>query len=348
METRKNLNHTYTNLYSLQILRSIAATSVVIVHAAGGVFGGFGVDIFFVISGFVMALIIANGTNAIKFGIGRVARILPLYWLVTSILFILILYKPGATDLPMFDATTTENYLKSIFFIPYLGASDSGIKPILGVGWTLNYEMLFYMCIFLCLTTLTRHVVSLTTILLVAIYSLSQLSDNKIIFEFHGSLIIFEFILGFLAFSIFRLGVLKYIPFIVYVFTCILTYALMVYSNIALEKDPFLLIAISSFLLVISFVALENKFNPSNLVTILFAKLGDASYSTYLTHWFSVVALININNRLNLFEFQSLSGVIITVIIALIVGQITYIIADKPLHLFSKRLLTKIFIKPTQ
>ena len=72
MDTRKNINHTFPNLNSLQILRFVAATSVIIVHASGGLFGQFGVDIFFVISGFVMSLIITNVTTAIKFGFGRV------------------------------------------------------------------------------------------------------------------------------------------------------------------------------------------------------------------------------------------------------------------------------------
>ena len=113
-------------LKALQILRAIAATSVIYYHI-GCIprFGKFGVDIFFVISGFVMSLIIANGESSVRFAVNRIARIVPLYWVLTTAVLVLAWIHPA-----LLDSTTADifNYLKSLFFIPYvLFAASNGI-----------------------------------------------------------------------------------------------------------------------------------------------------------------------------------------------------------------------------
>ena len=80
-------------LNSLQILRFIAAACVINWHITW-TFGSFGVDIFFVLSGFVIALVVYNKREPGLFLINRVSRIIPIYWLLTSLLLILILVKP--------------------------------------------------------------------------------------------------------------------------------------------------------------------------------------------------------------------------------------------------------------
>jgi peptidoglycan/LPS O-acetylase OafA/YrhL len=135
---------------AVQALRALAAISVALVHFslvrlivtghANDPIPLFwlaaGVDLFFVISGFVMvhsseALFASPGASRI-FLVRRIARIAPLYWLTTGI-WILIIQPP-------FDWT---ELLRSLLFIPYRG-SDGAIHPVNGIGWTLNYEMLFY------------------------------------------------------------------------------------------------------------------------------------------------------------------------------------------------------------
>ena len=114
---RKHMQKKLINLKSLQILRAIAALSVVYYHInAAPHFGKFGVDIFFIISGFVMSMIIENGQKPYTFVVNRITRIVPLYWVLTLCLFILSAIKPD-----LLDTTTANilNFLKSIFFIPY-------------------------------------------------------------------------------------------------------------------------------------------------------------------------------------------------------------------------------------
>lgn len=68
-------------LDSIQLLRAIAATAVVVYHIPLFREGAWGVDIFFVISGFIMALVTERSTR--HFFAKRVIRVVPLYWLGT-------------------------------------------------------------------------------------------------------------------------------------------------------------------------------------------------------------------------------------------------------------------------
>ena len=77
--------------------------------------------------------------------------------------------------------------------------------------------------------------------------------------------------------------------------------------------------------------------------------MGDASYATYLTHWYVLVALRKIaSEKLGLFDFYSPIGIFFTISIALIVGQITYKFADKPLNNLIKNLFNLTKARPTQ
>ncbi len=138
-------------LYNLQILRALAAYLVFLTHFglyAGPIlprpdvlaFGAAGVDVFFVLSGFIM-FVSTSGRDA---GIGafltrRVARVVPVYWLVTLVLALLALagLKPiGIMEL------RPEYLIESLLFLPF--SRGGYIEPLNSVGWTLNYEMFFY------------------------------------------------------------------------------------------------------------------------------------------------------------------------------------------------------------
>ncbi|WP_162820852.1 acyltransferase family protein [Microvirga calopogonii] len=139
------------SLFSVQLLRAVAASMVVLHHiqlnVAQGlglpnalpnlVVGSAGVDIFFVISGFVMVVSsdrLFGQPGATKlFLLRRLIRIVPLYWTATSIY---VLSTGGGY--------TLAHTLASYFFIPY-ARPDGVVQPIHVVGWTLNYEMFFYL-----------------------------------------------------------------------------------------------------------------------------------------------------------------------------------------------------------
>lgn len=149
---------------SVQVLRAIAAISVVLFHTNQKVvdmyerygitrtifnnnlydMGVCGVDIFFVISGFIMAMITKNlhkTPNAVReFAYKRIIRIVPPYWLWTLVLLAVLYFLPH-----MFSRLTFnfKEAILSLLFIPYIPVGLNS-SPVLAVGWTLSYEMYFY------------------------------------------------------------------------------------------------------------------------------------------------------------------------------------------------------------
>ena len=98
---------------------------------------------FFVISGFIMVYVSRNFSGpggAADFAIRRVIRVVPLYWLFTGVFVALLLFWPSIfSTLKLSARHTAESFL----FIPTVN-NVGDYYPVLGVGWTLNYEMYFY------------------------------------------------------------------------------------------------------------------------------------------------------------------------------------------------------------
>ena len=140
-----------TTLYSIQYLRAFAALLVVFHHARIPLpwlydplaeYKGlaFGVDIFFVISGFVMYSA-AKSENVVEFLRRRIVRIVPLYWIATITLFLL----SEKRNILSIGSDKFLHIAKSLLFIPHWNLGfPSEIWPYLVPGWTLNYEMFFY------------------------------------------------------------------------------------------------------------------------------------------------------------------------------------------------------------
>jgi peptidoglycan/LPS O-acetylase OafA/YrhL len=137
---------------NIQVLRCFAALAVVWHHLqtrlhlelgapAMGFAGRAGVDVFFVISGFIMFHTTRNGDRTVfQFWTDRVIRIAPMYWLATGAivaLFWLNLHPNGVR------AISGADIIANMLFLPNYRA-DGDAYPILDVGWTLNYEMYFY------------------------------------------------------------------------------------------------------------------------------------------------------------------------------------------------------------
>lgn len=348
-DTLRN-NHA-NNLKSLQILRFVAATSVAYFHIfANPNFGSFGVDIFFVLTGFVIALVIQSNNNSYSFAINRIARITPLYWLLTSLLFVLITIKPELFSVSIVNSANIINFAKSLFFIPYAGAF--GVTPIISLGWTLNYEMFFYLCVWISLLISKSHALKITFILITSAFFLfGNLLSNKVANIFFGLEIIFEFILGFVAYQLYAKKFLNFLTTKIFVVAAIAIYVFMaVIESYGIIGNRFILFGLPSFALVICSVRLESIFHNSQAyITRLLVSMGDASYATYLTHWYVIVFLRKIlSEKLGLFDFYSPIGIFFSLSLALVVGQITYKLVDKPLNKLLKNLFNSKITKSTQ
>ncbi|MFC0219988.1 acyltransferase family protein [Pseudochelatococcus lubricantis] len=191
---------------SIQYLRAVAALMVAGVHLQpqlerldhGGAWPQWligGVDIFFVISGFIMWLTTRGRPQTpLVFYRRRFRRIVPLYWLMTAFIVSVLLLAP---DLLYSARLDPWHVLASFAFIPYPNPATGTMEPLLIPGWTLNYEMFFYLLFGAALLIPDRGRVIAVSVLLCAIVSLQALNPSPdTLLSFYTSSIILEFLLG--------------------------------------------------------------------------------------------------------------------------------------------------------
>src|SRR5687768_4763171 len=137
-----------TNIESIQIMRGIAAVMVVLLHisvkggqygngALGGfLIGGAGVDLFFIISGYIMCISTAGKQlNFYEFFLHRIQRIIPLYWFSTTVALGIYLYNPGLINTSGGETSIWASYT----LIPTRN------RLLNSNGWTLSFEFFFYL-----------------------------------------------------------------------------------------------------------------------------------------------------------------------------------------------------------
>jgi exopolysaccharide production protein ExoZ len=147
--------------------------------------GAAGVDVFFVISGFVMAITACSRPVAVcQFVVDRFSRIVPLYWIATLLLLGVVLTGKGST--PPHIATL----LASLALVPV------DPQPYLGVGWTLVYEMFFYALLALSLLVRPRHLVALTLTLLLLVAAGAAFRPEGIVLRTYTGPLLLEFLAG--------------------------------------------------------------------------------------------------------------------------------------------------------
>ncbi len=132
---------------NVQVLRALAANAVLLSHLfiveqkyghgfvalpAGVDLGRRGVDLFFVISGFIMAMIAQQSTQWHGFLLDRITRIVPPYWFYTTLVLIVALIAPGIVN-------SSYQHPPSAWLSYLLIPQD--VPPLLAVGWTLIHEM---------------------------------------------------------------------------------------------------------------------------------------------------------------------------------------------------------------
>lgn len=135
-------------------------------------FGACGLDIFFVISGFIVSLVAARATeknrhSAAKFLSRRFTRIFPLYWILT--LVVVIEFQLGTHPI----AWHSVSWLATLGLFPSL--SYPSASPILTLGWSLVFEMYFYYVLAVWMAIQPRHLVRNTALFLSAMVALGAL-----------------------------------------------------------------------------------------------------------------------------------------------------------------------------
>ena len=192
-------------LTNIQILRFLAAAAVLVGHAGDLFIPGSaawrsipwsgGVDIFFVISGFVMTYLTQGQFGAAgapgRFLLRRIIRIVPPYWLFTTLMVAtVLLFGDHVRNTSVTGVSVATSYL----FVPWPRA-DGELNPLLSQGWTLNYEAFFYLAFAVALFS-RRGLFWLAAafVLMAAVHPM--LPSSLFVLKFWTAPIILEFLAG--------------------------------------------------------------------------------------------------------------------------------------------------------
>jgi peptidoglycan/LPS O-acetylase OafA/YrhL len=193
-------------LLNLHLLRAAAALAVVYFHVtseAGLNFrvnvGAHGVDVFFVVSGFIIAYVGARAPD--RFLLRRITRIVPAYWTATLAVFALAAFAPGLLHSTRADVV---QLLCSLLFIPR-ETTYGGVVPTLVLGWSLNYEMYFYGLFALSLLAAPRSAAPVCCAAIIAIALTIQASGmSHASLRFYARPLVLEFVYGVGAYLVFE------------------------------------------------------------------------------------------------------------------------------------------------
>jgi len=312
-------------LNNLQIIRAFAALNVVLFHSIGsskdygyppelfGFLAGWGmngVDVFFVLSGFIMVHSQwGEDITPKSFLLNRIYRIVPIYWIATFLIIALLIFLPSAFREATLDISKV---LASLFFV---SQPIFGEFPYVAVGWTLEFEALFYV-LFACSLFFKNRIFS---------FFVLCVSIAAIVYIFNIKLIIFEFIWGVIAGLLYR----NYSINRSFSFAMLLIGVVVFFSTIFLNYPlpRFVIWGVPAALIILGAAGI---FQLSWRLGIF---LGDASYSIYLIHLFFIPAFYKFVNALDIGFFTNDILVVLSFVGATLIGVIFYWVIERPLIL---------------
>ncbi len=338
---------------TIQVLRGVAALFVVLFHLVdaeriygrgsmllNGIprFGFAGVDVFFVISGFVMSAIavgqFGSFGNAGRFLVRRAARILPLYWVFTTLIVLILIVFPAAVDASFHAKSIAASYL----------LWPQGGFPLLQVGWTLIYEAFFYVMMAGAIAALGERLVPVYLLVWAAVVGVLQfvviaqpwqaVVASPMAWEFIAGALIglcWRRVPAKLGRGSFWLGVVGFVT------------AAAAFNRLGLyEQDPLrrtLVFGSCSALIVLGLVLREH--NGAAAPHRWLRRVGDASYSIYLSHLFIVTAAARAWGRsgLNHSALEHALFIAGTLLASAVAGLLCSHLIERPLFLVSGKLL---------
>ncbi|OJF92518.1 acyltransferase family protein [Pararhizobium antarcticum] len=320
------------SIASVQYLRVVACWCVVLFHIFASLnselgwsnhfgFGAIGVDIFFVISGYIMAMIIARDEDfrPMTFLMKRIARIVPIYWVMSAGAVAITFALPHLMNRPEME---WSKIISSMLFLPDPVAGS--ILPIISVGWTLNLEMFFY-----CLVAFTVWIsgdrgMMVTIGVLVLIVLAGLLVDGGTIFNFFTQPLLLEFAFGIL---IWRYGVIatrqKWFTGFWLVSMPVLVIGLIV-SGAYDDTWRFAIWGLPAAFFFLGAQSLMTKSIP------WLQKLGDWSFSTYLLHVYVIQLFVKLIAEQLPYEPMLITSAIGVLILVIAIGSAAMF------HLFEK------------
>lgn len=284
-----------------------------------------GVDIFFVISGYIMVKTTEQYKNDkldwALFLYKRLSRITPMYWLITLLISIAILYQPGLSE----KHINFELVLKSLLFLPSK-ISDSDVQStILPVGWTLVYELFFYTA-FATFTAFNYRAGLSVLVVTFCLFSLSHPTFDNYYLSLYSNPIILEFVLGILVAKLSTPSNSKGLITVTMGFLVLVTGAYL--DGPQLSARP-LSAGIGAAIIIYgaSGISVQRILTAPKM-------LGDISYTLYLTHMYTIKAGSK-------FLPPTLLSCIILTALSIAIGYIAYKIVESPMHSLISRIKTK-------
>lgn len=350
-------------ILSIQYMRGIAAILVVLFHYRfmlnnryaqedlGNIFsyGGLGVDIFFMISGFIISFSTKSDFSRRNFVLKRLFRIFPVYWII---LFIILFFA----DNIKFDA----NFLKSMFLIQW---DYSSAGPFFGystliTAWTLSFEMTFYTLFLISMCISHKYRSLICSVLIIAVVASLQFfyngyfnisgyasaSTDYSLFRLLSSPMLLEFVFGMLVYEFtrfdFKIYTNKHFQYFINIFfLASLFYALVCYLSGHSKGHG--LQGYGGYTSVLFFFwILHEKINTIKDVKVL-RHLGDWSYSIYLVHFALLMIIPFIDSYLTIFLIShGASKFIFLTCMTIVISKVTYDYVEK-----KSMSLSKIFMK---
>ncbi|HSI41251.1 MAG TPA: acyltransferase [Xanthobacteraceae bacterium] len=333
-------------LISIQYLRALAAILVVFRHSlspsAGikadlqglDVIGPFRVDLFFIISGFVIFLSTCDGrTRPVDFIKRRLIRVVPMYWFVTLFLIFCVAF------LGLFQSTTIrwQNAVMSLLFIPHFNFDNGEIYPLIFQGWTLNYEILFYLIFGAALAVSAfYHAYVVLAVLMLAVAAGAVFEPSWAAWQTYTSPLLLECAagMGIAWLYVERRG----FPAVFWCFVPLGVVLLAMSTPLQSMAPRVLLWGIPICMIVIGAIALETNDRLPDLR--IPALLGAASYSIFLTHIYSLSLVHAVWRRLvGDVEGVAISAIFVLVSVAVpcVIGTAVYLLLEKPMQSFLAR-----------
>jgi exopolysaccharide production protein ExoZ len=333
-------------IQSLQILRAFAAIQVLITHVFqqlnykpfGNRFlsGQYGVDIFFILSGFLIFLTTKDNAQPLVYLKKRIFRIYPLY-IFMVLAYIFVYYNTGIRPLNMNGLQFVQNLL----MFPW-NSSLGYDSLIVGVAWSTVFEMFFYILffIFLLFKIQKKWILIIIPILMIVgmgVHLLRLIQVNTPFLSYILSLCESTNLLFFTSgcflsylFQNDKLPRFKNKNTYIYIFILILVISIVM----ILLKHNFvisLLVMSCLFFMIISFERIFTlKMNNYFIKKIIY--IGDISFSIYLIHILVILVLKNsfgINNLIGL--------LLVTLIITVLLSSITYKYIEQPFIAYAKK-----------
>lgn len=343
-----------SRLESIQVLRAIAAIGVVFTHAItriGTAFpdanqhsvlagsdgqltaGDAGVDLFFAISGFIMLYVhrddFGKARAPLNFMIKRIIRIVPIYWSLTTAALIVLMVAPQlftthyrGIDLPWI--------IGSYLFVP-IAPPGWNATPVVGVGWTLNFEMFFYVAFAFALflpRRLALHLIFVGFGGLVAIGVILQPSTP--VLGLVTNWLLLDFLMG-VAIALWLVARGRLPP--AAAFALLLIGAVCLAATILWpppEEGPLRVLkwGIPTALIVFAMSSIDI---PEGRVAKPLCILGDASYSIYLFQFFALPAFARVMQAAGADAIAFDVNVVILTVLVTASGFFCWLLLERPL-----------------